>query len=293
MKKLNKTSKIVIAAVAAVLFVAGISLGLYFGLKDKPAETTFSSTGEITVIDKNNIVFSYTCPYMNEDTEFRISDKEGFVITYKVKEETKTIPCTIKSSKYEQSKTEALKYGTLSLNISLKEDIIDNTTYKTVLKANSIELKKENYKNPDITADFTITKTEEGLYDVQKEVYLDAKAVVPSNVEAKLTKENGKAYFTVTAQIDGITQYDAAALKNLQAFVGFGYKNENGTFGRFLNRDVEFSVNNGKVFIRGTVDKEDLIPGQDYSLIIKKGFFTNDDKSVVNDEYKGIFTYVE
>ncbi|MBQ7957442.1 MAG: hypothetical protein IJ279_05335 [Clostridia bacterium] len=293
MKKLNKTSKIVIAVAAAVLVVAGVALGLYFGLKEKPHETSFAETAEVQVIDSKNIIFSYTCPYMDKNTAFRIDDKNGLVITYKDKDETKTLPCTISSSKYEASEAELIKYGKLSLSVTLKEEIKENVLYKALLKKDSISLKKENYTNGEITADFTVTKTEEGLFEVEKEVFVDSKLVTPSNVEAKLSKENGKAYLTVTAQIDGITKYDENALQNFTSFIAIRYKNENGTFGRFLNRDVEFSAENGKVIIKGTLDKEDLIPGQDYKLIIKKGFFSNDDKSVVNDDYEGDFTYVE
>lgn len=293
MKKLNKTTKIVIAVIAAAIVVAGVALGLYFGLKEKPHETEFATMADVQIIDKNNIVFSYTCPYLEEDSAFRIEDKNGLVITYKVDKKEKTLPCTIASSKYEASKSDTIKYGTLSLNVKLNESIKDNTIYNAVLKAESISLEKENYLNPDVTADFSVIKTEEGLFQVQKEDYLNARLVAPANVEASLTKENGKAYFTITAQIDGITQYDKEALQNLRSFIALKYKNENGTFGRFLNTDVEFSAENGNVFIRGTLDKEDLIPGQDYTVIIKKGFFTNDDKSVVNDDYEGAITYVE
>lgn len=294
MKNLNKKTKIIIAVVAAVIIAAGVAAGIYFGINHKPAyETDFSTVAEVQIIDDKNIIFSYTCPYISSEAQFRIDNKDGLVITYKDGEETKTLPCSIASSEYEASKTEGIKYGTLSLNIKLKENIKDSTLYNAVLKADSVSLKKEKYSNPDITADFSVIKTEEGLFQVEKEDYLNAKLVVPSNVVATLTKESGKAYFTITAQMDGITQYDKEALQNFRSFIALKYKNENGTFGRFLNTDVEFSAEDGSIYIRGTLDKEDLIPGQDYTVVIKKGFFTNDDKTLVNDDYECAITYVE
>ena len=46
---------------------------------------------------------------------------------------------------------------------------------------------------------FSVTKTEEGLFQVKKEDYLNARLVAPANVEASLTKEGGKAYFDQTS----------------------------------------------------------------------------------------------
>lgn len=286
---MNKKTKIILAVVFAVLFVAGLSLGLYFGLKDNPSETDFAETGTVKIIDENTIEFSYFCPYLSKNTKFEITNENGFTVANSKEE----ISGKITSSEYKRSENDSFKIGTLVLNIDLDKDLQEGTSYNAVLKENSIELKKEKYVNRDITASFSVAASSDGKLDAEEEKYLNAKAVVLSDVEASLIKENGKAYFSITAKADGITQYDETGAKNYQVYAGYSFKNENGTKLRFLNENVEFSAENGVITIKGETEKENLIPGMDYKLVITKGFFTNDDKTVVNDEYKSNFTYVE
>lgn len=285
---MQKKTKIIIAIVCTVLFVAGIALGLYFGLKDKPAKTVFAETGTVEVFDKNTVKFSYITPYIEKGV-FEIIDKEGFV----VKTDDKTIDGKIVSIEYRPTNTETVKSGEVVITADLSEKLIAGASYHATVKAGAVEHTKEDYVNPDITADFKVKEDDNGMLHAEEEKFKDAKAVVLANVEPKLYKKDGKAYFSITAKADGLTRYNEEGANNFTVIAGYSYKNSDGTFIRWLNTDVVFKAENGIIEITGSAMADDLIPGTDYKLVIQRGFFLNDDSSVVNEEYEGTFTYVE
>ncbi len=290
---MKKNTKIILAVVLSVLFVAGLALGLYFGLKDKPSETTFADTGTVSVFDENTIKFSYICPYIEGNPNFEIVNEDGFHISYDSDGTKKEIKGEIISVEYYANKSEAINSATLNVTIDLDEKLEDDETYHAVIEANSIELKKEEYINPDITADFKVKEDDNGKLNAEEEKFKDAKAVVLNDVKAELYEKGGKAYFSVTAKADGLTSYNETAIKNYQVTTGYSYKTSEGRFIRWLVNDIEFSAENGVIKITGSAMKDDLIPGMDYKFVIQKGYFINDDKSVVNEEYEGNFTYIE
>ncbi len=285
---MTKKTKIIVAVVASVLLVAGIALGLYFGLKDKPAKTVFADTGTVDVFEEDTLKFTFIAPYI-EDASFEILDENGFEVTT----DDITIAGEIISVEYYASEGDAIESGSVVVTAELEEKLVDGTSYRAVIKANSIRLESEDYINPDITADFKVKMDDNGSLNAEEEKFKDAKAVVLSDVKAELYKKGGEAYFSITAKADGITSFNETDARNYQTFAAYSYKNENGTFARFLIDSVEFKAENGVIEIVGKTGEENLIPGQDYKLIIKKGFFINDDKSIVNEEYESTFTYVE
>lgn len=285
---MSKKTKIILAVICSVIVVAGISLGLYFGLREKPQETVFADTGTVDVFDKNTVKFTFIAPYIT-GADFEIINREGFeVIT-----DGKTIGGKIVSVEYRAGEGENLKNGSVVVTADVKEDFINGKSYKAVIKANSLKLAAEDYINPDITAEFKVKKDDNGSLHAEEEKFKDAKAVVLSDVEPKLFKKDGKAYFEITATADSITTYNQTEAQNFQVFAAYKYKTSEGTFVRFMNDDVKCTIQNGSIRIYGETGEENLIPGQDYKLIISKGFFINDDKSVVNEEYESTFTYVE
>ena len=189
---MQKKTKIIIAIVCTVLFVAGIALGLYFGLKDKPAKTVFAETGTVEVFDKNTVKFSYVTPYIEKGV-FEIIDKEGFV----VKTDDKTIDGKIVSIEYRPTNTETVKSGEVVITADLSEKLIAGASYHATVKAGTVEHTKEDYVNPDITADFKVKEDDNGMLHAEEEKFKDAKAVVLANVEPKLYKKDGKAYTTI------------------------------------------------------------------------------------------------
>ncbi len=285
---MTKKVKIIIAVVCSVLFIAGLATGLYFGLKEKPQDTTFAETGFVEVIDEDTIEFSYLCPYFKK-ADFKIINENGFAVST----DDKTSNGTIVSLEYSSGETEQLKSGTLTLTVDLEEKLASDTSYHAVVKAESIELKKADYVNADITADFRTTASSDGKLDAEEEKFKDVKSVALSNVKAEFFEKNGKAYFSITAKANGITTYNEADMKAYRVLAAYSYKTSEGTFGRYIYDNVEFSAENGVITITGETGKENLIPGQDYNLTITKGFFTNDDKTLINEEYKSTFTYVE
>ena len=298
-KALSKKSKIIIAVVLSVIFVAGAGLGIYFGLKEKKDnhKTTYSDTfKEVNIIDDSTIEFSYLCPYIEGQPQFFVENAKGFHMTYAdSNKNTVTINGEIiEAPKYTAIQSGDLQGGTLTLKIKIDKKLLkEETVYSAVLDENSISYKKDDYSNKKITAEFTAGSVDGVVWDGEIHHFANAKTVVPSNVEVNLTKDNQKGYFAVSAQMPGITQYNAAATQNFEALLLLKYKNENGTFIRYINEDVEFKAENGKIFIKGSISLEDLIPGQDYTVEIQKGVFTNDDRTVVNEEYTCQYTYVE
>lgn len=285
---MTKKTKIIVAVVCSVLFIAGLATGLYFGLKEKPRDTSFAETGFVEIIDEDTIEFSYLCPYFKK-ADFKIINENGFSVSA----DNKTTTGKIVSLDYTSGKTEKLQSGTLTLTVDLEEKLSADTSYHAVVKAESIELKKADYINTDITADFRTASNSDGNLEAEEENFKDVKSVVLSDVKAELYKKNGKAYFSITAKANGITAYNEADMKNYRVFAAYSYKTENGIFGRYIYDNVEFSAENGVITITGETGAENLIPGQEYNLVINKGFFTNDDKTLVNEEYKSTFTYVE
>lgn len=287
---MQKKTKIIIAIVCAIVIAAGVSLGIYFGMKNHndPSETVFATTGTVEVFDKNTVKFSYLTPYI-EKSSFEVVDKKGFA----VETDGKTIDGKIISLEYRPSKSETIESGEIVITADISEKFIDGKSYKAIIKAGAIKHAKEEYVNPDITADFKVSKDDNGVLHAEEEKFKDAKTVVLSDVEPSLYKKDGKAYFSITAKADGITRYNEEGAKNFSAFIGYRYKTSEGGFVRWLNSDIVFSVKDGVIEITGSAMEDDLIPGKDYKLVISKGFFLNDDGSVVNEEYKSEFTYVE
>ena len=285
---MQKKTKIIIAVVCAVVVAAGVALGLYFGLKDKPVETVFATTGTVDVFDANTLKFSYTTPFIEEGS-FEIADKKAFEVTT----DDKTISGKIISVEYRPTDSETVQTGELVITADLSEKLVAGTSYRAVVKAGAVEHKKEEYVNPDITADFKTREDDNGVLHADEITFKDAKAVVLSNVEPELYQKDGKAYFSITAKADGLTKYNEEASKNFKVYAGYSYKNSDGRFVRWLNTDVVFSAENGVIKITGAALADDRIPGTDYNLVISKGFVTNDDKTIVNEEYTTTFTYVE
>lgn len=285
---MTKKTKIILAVVLSVLFVAGLTLGLYFGLREKPQNTVFAETGTVDVFDSNTVKFTFITPYI-ENADFEIINKEGFEITT----DAKTIPGKIISIEYRPGEGEKIETGSVVITADLEEKLLDGNSYHAVLKADSIKLESEDYTNTDITADFKVKKDDNGTLNAQVEKFKDAKAVVLSDVEPRLYKKGDKAYFEITAKADGITDYNKTEAQNYQVFAVYKYKTTEGVFVRFMIDNVKFTAENGSISIVGETAKENLIAGQDYKLIISKGFFVNEDKSVVSEEYESTFTYVE
>ncbi len=285
---MTKKTKIILAVVFSVLFVAGLALGLYFGLREKPESTVFAETGTVDVFDENTLKFTFIAPYI-ENATFEVTNEKGFEVTT----DAKTIPGKIISIEYRPGEGEKIETGTVVVTADLEEKLLDGNSYRAVIKADSLELKSEDYVNPDITADFKVKMDDNGSLNAEEEKFKDAKAVVLSDVEPKLYKKDGKAYFEITAKADGITDYNKSEAQNYQVFAAYRYKTSDGIFVRFMTDDVKCTIENGSIRIVGETGEENLIPGQDYKLIISKGFFVNDDKSVVNEEYESTFTYVE
>ena len=285
---MQKKTKIIIAIICAVIVAAGVALGLYFGLKDKPTETVFSTTGTVEVFDENTVKFYYTVPYI-EKGSFELLDKNGFV----AETDGKKIDGKIISLEYRPTNTDTVKSGEIVITADLAEKLTAGVSYHATIKAGAVEHKKEEYVNPDITADFKVKEDDNGVLHAEEEKFKDAKAVVLSNVEPRLYKKDGKAYFSITATADGLTKYNEEGVKNFTTIAGYSYKNSDGTFIRWLNTDIVFKAENGNIEITGSAMENDLIPGTDYKLVIQKGFFSNDDQSLVNEEYESKFTYVE
>ncbi len=288
---MQKKTKIIIAIVCAVVIAVGVSLGIYFGTKNDtdPTKTVFAKTGTVDIFDKNTVKFYYITPLI-EKGSFELIDKKAFV----VETEGKTIEGKIVSVEYRPNDSEKVKSGEIVVTADLSEKLAEGKSYKAVIKAGAIEHKKEEYVNPDIIAEFKVKKDDNGVLHAEEERFQNSKAVVLSDVEPELYKKDGKAYFTVTAKADGITKYNKDEAANLKVFVAYSYKKESeGVFVRWVNTDVVFSAKDGVITLTGTTLEDDLVPGRDYKLVIKKGFFTNDDLSIVNEEYEGNFTYVE
>ena len=286
---MQKKTKIIIAVVCAVVVAAGVALGLYFGLnKADPHGTVYSETGTVDVFDSNTVKFYYTAPYIEEGS-FSILDKKAFEITA----EDKTIGGKIISVEYHHEASDTIETGEIIVTVDLTEKLVADTSYHAVLKAGAIEHKLEEYVNEDVTSDFKVKKDDNGVLQAEEEKYKDVKAVVLSDVEPEFFFEGDKAYFAIRAKADGITCYDEVGTQNFEVFAGYRYKTSEGGFVRWLNRDVHYEIEDGNIYIVGTANKEDIIPGTDYKLVIKKGFFTNDDKTIVNEEYETTFTYVE
>lgn len=285
---MTKKVKIIIAVVVSAVIVAGVATGLYFGLKEKPFGTLFAVTGTVDVIDEDTIEFSYICPYF-ELAKYEVTNENGIYVTT----DNKTIAGEITLLEYDENQGEVLESGMLTVTAELEESLVTGKSYHAVIKANSIKLEKENYINPNITADFKVKTDDNGQLNAEEEKFKDVKSVVLSDVKAELYKKNGKAYFSITAKANGITTYNEIDMKNYRVFASYIYKTNEGTFARHIYDNVEFSAENGVITIIGETGEENLIPGQEYNLIINKGFFTNDDKTLVNEEYKSTFTYVE
>lgn len=285
---MTKKTKIILAVVLSVLFVAGLTLGLYFGLRDKADDTVFAETGTVDVFDENTLKFTFITPYI-ENAVFEIENKNGFEVTT----DSKVISGEIISIEYRGNNGEELKSGSVVVTADLEEKLIDGNSYHAVIKESAISLKGEDYLNPDITADFKVKMDDNGSLNAEEEKFKDSKAVVLSDVKPKLYKKDGKAYFEITAKADGVTAYNKTESQNYQVFAAYSYKNSEGIFVRFMIDNVQCSIENGSIRIIGETGEENLIPGQDYKLVIKKGFFINDDKSIVNEEYESTFTYVE
>lgn len=287
-KKMGKKAKIILAAVLSVIILAGVATGIYFGLEHKRAETVFAETGTVDIFDEDTIKFTFITPYI-ENGEFETINENGVI----VKDGDKKIGSKIVSVEYRPVKTEALESGTVVVTADLDEKLENGVSYKAVIIEGTLKLVKKDYINKDITAAFKAKKDDNGKLNAQEEKYTDATAVVLSDVKPLLYKKGGKAYFEITAKADGVTTYNAADAQNFQTFCSYRYRNSEGTFVRFMTGDVQCTIKNGVIKITAETPVENLIPGQDYTLLISKGFFINEDKSVVNEEYEALFTYVE
>ncbi len=292
---MNKKVKIIIAVVLAVLAIAGAVTGFYFGKKAKDTQkTVFDETGMIKITDENNIEFSYTCPYMSKNTKFEILNKDGAYVFFTKDSKETVIPAEITAAEYTRSESESLKTGTLTLKIKLSEKLGENE-YSFVLKKDSIELKKKDYINPEMKTHFSVTSTSDGKLEANDEKYAGSKLAVPSNVSADIVKEGSKHYFIFKADINGVTTFDEIGMKNLKVLFAYGHgeKNNRTFVGIHEDENVIIKIENGSVYVKSEVKKDMLFPGDDYEYVLTKGFFTNDDKTVVSDELKGTFTYVE
>lgn len=288
MKILTKATKIIIAfALAGLLAACGKAT----------QELNFGETIDIEFDQENlnKLEVSFDCPYLSENTKFNIDKKDGFTLTFTVDGEEKVIEGNIIDTKYERNDSDAVKSGTNTLEIELNEELKYNVSYSAVLEADSITLAKEDYKNKKMTKEFIIETDALGNINLEGDDYADAKLAVPSNVNAEITKEKGKYYFVFSATIDGITKYDEVGLTNYDVYMGFSVKTTEGTIIRYANaiKETEYTIQNGNVTVKIPVEKEDLHAGVDYKVYMSKGFFTNNDKSLVSDEYSGSFTYVE
>ncbi|MBE6784455.1 MAG: hypothetical protein E7536_10665 [Ruminococcaceae bacterium] len=299
-KKGLTTGQIIAICVAAAVLIAGIAVVVYFYLKPKPQATVSATTGNIEIIDEQNLVLSFTTPYMDEDSAFYVENNKGFYISYtdeKTNKEVKITGQITETPTFSSNKTDSLAYGNLSVKIKLDQKLkpSDTALLKAVLEADSISCKKQKYSTPEIITHFRFSLDEAGLFEVKVEKFPYAKAIVPSDVEAKLSKEKGKAYCTITARVDGVTDYNKEGIQNLSTLVYFMYKNSEGVTYRLPQpqKGIDFSVSNGKIVFKYVVEEKDLIPGCEYELSIPKGLFINEDMSVVNDEYTCKFTYVE
>lgn len=298
-KKRLSTKAIIAICVGAAVLVAGIAVGVYFWLKPKPQETVSATSGTIEVIDDKNLILSFTTPYMDKESEFYVEKNKGFYVSYTDAngKEVKIGGQITETPTFTSNQSETLEYGNLSVKVKLDKKLnpSEETLLKAVLEADAISCKKAKYSSPEITTYFRFFLDESGLFEVEVEKFPYAKTVVPSDVEAKLTKEKGKAYCTITARVDGITDYNKEGVQNLSTLVFFTYKNSEGITYRLPQpqKGIDFSINNGKVVFKYVVEEKDLIPGCEYELSIPKGLFINEDMSVVNDEYKCKFTYVE
>ena len=301
-KGLSKKNKIIISVVA-VLLAVGVGLGLYFGLKDKTSvhATTYGDTiRSIDVVDASTIEFEYVWPYFENQPQAYVENAKGVYVTYTdTNGQTVTINGEIiEAPKYSKgvmsNGSQQTEGGYLTLKVKLDKKLLnEETEYRVVLKAGSISYKDDNYVNQEISGKFVASSIDGISYNgVTDKPYADAKAVVPSNVEISLTKDSEKGYFSISAYIPGVTQFNAVATQNFSAIAKIEYKND-GTFVRFISTDVEFKEENGKVFLKGSIGLDDLIPGKDYTVTIQKGVFINDDKTIVNEEYICNYTYVE
>ncbi len=291
---MSKKVKIILAAVISLVVVAGVSFGIYFALKDEPTESVFADTAIVNIIDDTTIEFSYNCPYMNSKTVFNIKDDSGFAITCSENGKENEIGGKITSSEYKSNKNDSISNGTLTLTVKLEDKLESGKTYHAVLKEGSVELKKKNYVNGEINSDFTVGTDDNGKLESTDEPYLNAKIVVPFDEKAEIVEENGKHYFIFTASIDGVTEYDEISFANFKTFAGFSFKTDKSTTIRFVNTDknVICNVDSGSVMIKSEVKEEDLHSGVDYKYVVSKGFFTNGDKTVINDSCEGTFTYI-
>lgn len=291
---MSKKIKIILAVVISLIIVAGAAFGIYIALKDEPNGTVFGDTAEVDIIDSTTIDFSYTCPSLNQKTVFTVKDENGFVITYSENSEEHEICGKITSSEYESYQNDSIMSGILTLTVKLEKELEAGRTYHAVLKAGSVELKKEKYINDDVTSDFTVSADDDGALEATDEPYINAKAVVPFNESAEIVEEDGKYYFVFTASIDGVTEYDKTSLANYKTYAGFSFKADKSTSIRFVNTDNNLicNIDSGLVTIKSEISKDDVHSGVDYKFVVSKGFFTNSDKTVVNDSCEGTFTYV-
>ncbi len=287
-KTMRKKTKIILASVLSVIILAGVATGIYFGLEHKRAETVFAETGTVAIFDDNTIKFTFITPYI-ENGEFEVINENGVIVTT----EGKKIGSEIVSVEYRPATTDTLEGGTVVVTADLEEKLVDGTSYRATITAETLKLAKKDYTNKDITADFKAKKDDNGQLNAQEEKYKDATSVVLSDVKPVLYKKGAKAYFEVTAKADGVTTYNKAGSQNFQAFCSYRYKNSEGTFVRFMTENVQCTIKNGVIKIVAETPAENLIPGQDYTLLISKGFFINEDQTIVNEEYEALFTYVE
>ncbi len=294
---MNKKVKIILAVVLSLICIAGVVLGIFFGIKEKnKVDSVFGDTANVNIISADKIEFYYSCPYMNKNTTFEIENEDGFYLTYVIDGEEKEIECEITNADYESVSTDTMKSGTLTLTVALDEKIKSGITYSACLEENAIELKKKDYKNPQIKADFSVNETDEGELEAIGEKYLNTKLSVPNDAEVGLVKKSdGKTYLLFTADISGVTAYDEIGMKNLSVIASLYCKTEDGGKLNMVNisENKNITVENGSVTVEFEIPKEDVHPGIDYKFLLTKGFFTNDDKSVVNDKFVLEFTYIE
>ncbi len=292
---MNKKFKIIIAAAVAVLLIAGCITGFYFIKKEaNQKESVFDETGSVKIISDTEIEFSYICPYMSEDTKFEVLNKDGFFVSSEIDGAETKIQGEIVSTEYTRGGTDTYKTATLTININLSQKLTDGK-YRAVLEKGAIELKKEDYTNNEITANFSVSTSVDGKVEAKDDNYADARLSVPSNVSAEIVKEGTKHYFIFKADITGVTKYDEIGMQNYKVILAYGHRVNNRRKYVGVNQDENaiITVTNGSVYVKTEVEDDMLFPGDDYQIVITKGFFINDDKTVVSDEYKGTFTYVE
>ncbi len=286
--------KKIIVIVLSVIVAAALITGAVFLIKDSKKDSgNYGDVKGVEVINEYEIELRYSAPYLGKNTRYSKSQTADITATHLVNGKEKKQKGNIESVLYERINGEKYKTGEITLKIKFSKALESNVNYHLVIKENSFTTKKDDYKNKEITADFSFDKKDDGTVESKDELYYNSTAVLIENPEAVIKNIDGKNYIMITADVDKrIDTYNKSAVDNLSLFFFLSYT-EGGKNAGFVFNNVQSSVKDGVISVKAPIEDKYIIPGQEYSIFISRGIFTSADKLTVCDECNFEFTHVE